>query len=82
MHVDHPDLTRGRSGKLNLYCVKFAFTTIVPALTVAFKEHDMAEKPSYKELERRIQVLEKAESERSLAEDRLKRFSTTRKMRF
>ncbi len=33
----------------------------------------MAEKPTYEELERRIQELEKAESERSLAEDRLKK---------
>ena len=42
-------------------------------MTVAFKEHDMAEKPSYEELERRIQELEKAESERILAEERLKK---------
>jgi len=33
----------------------------------------MAEKPSYEDLERRIQELEKAESERNLAENRLKK---------
>ncbi|MCA1792312.1 MAG: PAS domain S-box protein [Desulfotignum sp.] len=33
----------------------------------------MAEKPTYEELERRIQELEKAESERNLAEERLKK---------
>jgi PAS domain S-box-containing protein len=33
----------------------------------------MAEKPTYEELERRVQELEKAESERNLAEDRLKK---------
>ncbi|MFP4128032.1 MAG: PAS domain S-box protein, partial [Desulfonatronovibrio sp.] len=33
----------------------------------------MAEKPTYEELERRIQELEKAESELILAEDRLKK---------
>jgi len=33
----------------------------------------MAEKPTYEELERRIRELEKAESERNLAEDRLKK---------
>ena len=33
----------------------------------------MAEKPTYEELERRGQELEKAESERNLAEDRLKK---------
>jgi len=38
-----------------------------------FKEHEMSEKPSYEELERRIHELEKAECERSIAEDRLKK---------
>ena len=33
----------------------------------------MAEKPTYEELERRVQELEKAESEHNLAEDRLKK---------
>ncbi len=33
----------------------------------------MAEKPTYEELQRRIQELEKAESERILVEDRLKK---------
>jgi PAS domain S-box-containing protein len=38
-----------------------------------FKEHEMSEKPSYEELERRIQELEKSECERRIAEDRLKK---------
>ncbi|MFN2343881.1 MAG: ATP-binding protein, partial [Desulfonatronovibrio sp.] len=43
---------------------------LFPAL---LKGYDMAEKPTYEELKRRIQDLEKVESELILAEDRLKK---------